>query len=146
MPAIRRLALHLLKQAPELHVLSRWSEVVLVLTDDDGIAPLNRAFLGVPAPTDVISFAYGPLPGEAGPGSGEVFANAERAWQLGRTIPRASHELALYVAHGLNHLTGASDHTPRLRARMRRQELAWLKRAEASGCLRSLFADRRGRR
>jgi rRNA maturation RNase YbeY len=142
MPAIRRLVLHLLKQAPELEPLTRWSELVLVLTDDDGIAPLNSAFLGKSAPTDVISFIYNRLPGEPGSGAGEVVVNVERAWQLGRTPQPSSHELALYVAHGLHHLTGASDHTPRRRARMRRRELAWLKKATASGHLQGLFATR----
>lgn len=88
----------------------------------------------------MISFSYRPQPGGRGAGSGEVVVNAERAWQLGRDARRASAELALYIAHGLNHLTGASDHTARLRARMRRQELGWLKKAEAAGRLGLLFA------
>jgi probable rRNA maturation factor len=70
------------------------------------------------------------IPGEPGGLIGELFINVERAV---RVAPRradwsADRELALYLAHGLDHLTGADDHAPEERARMRRRELAWLKR------------------
>jgi ssRNA-specific RNase YbeY (16S rRNA maturation enzyme) len=35
-------------------------------------------------------------------------------------------ELALYIAHGFDHLSGADDDTPARRAAMRRTEMRWL--------------------
>ncbi|MFH0908093.1 MAG: rRNA maturation RNase YbeY [bacterium] len=105
-----------------------WSGVTVVLTDDRGIAQLNERFLKHKGPTDVISFRLDPVPGERG-ASGEVYVNTQRALQRATRRWPASKELALYIAHGIDHLGGASDHTPRLRARMRRRELRWLKKA-----------------
>jgi rRNA maturation RNase YbeY len=112
--------------------------VVLVLTDDAGMTPLNRAFFGKNRPTDVISVAYPPLPGRPGSGLNEVYVNVERAAQVARSPGHRARELALYVAHGIHHLTGASDHTPALRARMRREELAWLNEAGRLGLVAKL--------
>jgi ssRNA-specific RNase YbeY (16S rRNA maturation enzyme) len=38
----------------------------------------------------------------------------------------ADAELALYIAHGFDHLSGADDNTPARRAAMRRTEMRWL--------------------
>lgn len=116
----------------------RWNEVVLVLTDDRGIKPVNRACFARNEPTDVISLAYPPIPGEHGDGSVEVFVNAERAAQIaGQGLPCA-RELLLYIAHGFHHLYGASDRTTALRAKMIRQEAGWVEEAERKGLLRGL--------
>jgi rRNA maturation RNase YbeY len=107
-----------------------WREVAVYLLDDAGIAPVNRAVMGHGGATDVITQRYEPVPGEPDGLVGELFINVERAR---RAAPRragwsADRELALYLAHGCDHLTGADDRAPRGRARMRRRELAWLKR------------------
>jgi len=106
-----------------------WQEVTVHLLDDAGIAPVNRAIMGHDGPTDVITQRYTPIPGEPGGLIGELFVNVERARQ---TAPRRAgwspdRELALYLAHGCDHLAGADDITPRERTRMRRRELAWLR-------------------
>jgi rRNA maturation RNase YbeY len=90
-------------------------------------------------PTDVITQRYTPIPGESAGLIGELFVNVERAHQAAprRTGWSPDHELALYLAHGCDHLTGADDTTPRERARMRRRELAWLRKVSP----RRLFAD-----
>lgn len=106
-----------------------------MLTDHDGILRVNRDFLGKAEPTDVISFLYGPLPGGAEACSGEVVVNVERALEVSGGGPRCARELALYIAHGLDHLSGASDRTRAQRARMRRRELGWLREAEKRGHL-----------
>lgn len=86
----------------------------------------------------MITLVFDPLPGEPRHTHGEIHVNAQRAAQV---APRdANHELALYIAHGLNHLSGARDHTPRERRRMRRRELAWLREAAALGLLKGLVA------
>ncbi len=107
-----------------------WHEVTIHLLDDAGIAPVNAVIMAHEGPTDVITQRYEPIPGEPGGLTGELFINVERAVRVAvrRAGWSADHELALYLAHGLDHLTGADDRTPEARARMRRRELAWLKR------------------
>lgn len=107
-----------------------WQEVTLHLLDDAGIAPINEAIMKHTGATDVITQRYDPCPGEPEGLTGELFVNVERAF----TIPRRKgwtqeQELALYLAHGLDHLTGADDATPATRAQMRRRERAWLREA-----------------
>jgi rRNA maturation RNase YbeY len=107
-----------------------WRDVTVHLLDDAKIAPVNRAVMGHEGATDVITQRYEPIPGEPPGLVGELFVNVECAC---RAAPRrkgwsADHELALYLAHGCDHLSGADDRAPRERAAMRRRELAWLKR------------------
>ena len=109
-----------------------WNDITIVLTDDRGIAALNERYLKHKGPTDVISFRLDPVPGERG-ASGEIYVNVQRAVIRATARWSASKELALYIAHGIDHLGGASDHTARLREKMRRRELQWLKEAERSG-------------
>ncbi len=116
----------------------RWTELSLVLMDDPGIAALHERYLGDHRPTDVISFAYPPSPGAAEGHTGEVVVNVERAVREGPRHDGTERELALYIAHGCHHLTGADDHTPTLRARMRRVETQWLQEAETEGVLAGL--------
>ena len=58
----------------------------------------------------------------------EIIVNAERAWLAGsrRRGWSPSRELALYIAHGCDHLNDERDTTPAGRRRMRRRELHWL--------------------
>lgn len=114
-----------------------WSEIAVILLDDAGMRPVNHQLMGREDVTDVISCLYEPVPGEEGY-SADIFVNIELAGRRGRRRRppewSVSRELALYIAHGLNHLTGADDGTPRERARMRRREMRWLTDA-ASACL-----------
>lgn len=129
--ALKRLALALgeLAQA-RMPGAAPWREVTVHLLDDAGIAPVNEAIMRHVGATDVITQRYEPCPGEPAGLIGELFVNVERA---ARAAPRragwsADRELALYLAHGFDHLTGADDRTAPGRARMRRRELAWLRR------------------
>ena len=107
-----------------------WHEVAVILTDDAGMAQLNLQIMRRQGSTDVISQRYEPLPGEPDGMRGELFVNVERAWQVGlrRKGWSAAQELALYIAHGCDHLNDAEDATPSGRQRMRRRELRWLRR------------------
>lgn len=96
-----------------------------MLTDDNGITPPNLEFFGKNRPTDVISFRCDPIPGEEG-ATGDLIVNAECALREGPTHDGPAAELALYIAHGFNHLSGADDNTPQKRAAMRRTEKRWL--------------------
>jgi rRNA maturation RNase YbeY len=104
-----------------------WQEVTIHLLSDATIEPVNQAIMQHEGPTDVITQRYDPTPGEPEGLIGELFINVE----LACTIPRAKgwtrqQELALYLAHGFDHLTGADDATPLQRATMRRRERRWL--------------------
>ena len=98
----------------------------MVLTDDCGIIPANREFFGKDRPTDVISFRYDPVPGEENEVTGDLIVNVECALREGLEHDGADAELALYIAHGFDHLSGADDNTPQKRAAMRRTEKRWL--------------------
>ena len=105
----------------------RWSEVCIVLVDDTGITRINREYFGKNRPTDVISFRYDPVPGENTAWSGDLMINVDRAVQVGPEHKGMDYELALYTAHGFDHLTGAEDHTDAERKKMRETETAWLR-------------------
>lgn len=100
--------------------------MTLLLTDDEGITATNREFFGKNRPTDVISFRYDPIPGEEDGATGDLIVNIECAIREGAVRDGADAELALYIAHGFDHLSGADDDTPARRAAMRRTEMRWL--------------------
>ncbi len=143
---IRRLAAWLMGQVPPTQTPAnlRWHELGVLLTDDAGMVAANRAVFERAAVTDVISLTYPSLPGERG-GTGELLINVALAVRAGaRRAGGPDRELALYLAHGCNHLGGANDATPRARAAMRRRELGWLRQAAARGLLAGLFSKRWG--
>ena len=121
------------KTAPE-----PWGEISVILVDDDGIVQTNREYFGKNRPTDVISFRYDPVPGEDAVLSGDLLVNADRAVLEGTARGNIDRELALYIAHGFNHLSGADDDTPEKRKRMRATETAWLRQADKEGLLSGL--------
>lgn len=101
----------------------------MVLTDNEGITQPNREYFGKNRPTDVISFRYDPIPGEDEGFSGDLIVNIERAVQVGPENKGIDYELALYIAHGFDHLSGAEDDTPAKKKAMLATETAWLEEA-----------------
>ena len=97
------------------------AEVTVLLLDDRGIATLHDRWLGIPGPTDVITFD---LADDVSLGlKGDIAVSTETARRMARELgwqPR--HELAYYVMHGLLHLAGDDDHDPADRRRMRARE------------------------
>ena len=105
-----------------------WHEVVVHLVRDAASDLLHRAIMGVTGATDVITQAYDAVPPEAPGLYGELFVNTDQAL---RAAPRRkgwgpAKELLLYVAHGMDHLSGADDCAEADYNRMRRRELKWL--------------------
>jgi probable rRNA maturation factor len=105
--------------------LRREVNVSVAVVDDERIAELNWVFLGRPEPTDVLAFPLdeGRSAEEPEHVFGEIVISAERA----RREARKRHadpetELLLYAVHGMLHLAGYDDRTPRERKRMRRRE------------------------
>lgn len=103
--------------------------VTVVLQDDAFSAEVHLAVNGVEGATDVITQRYDAMPGEPSGVYGELYVNVEQA---ARAAPKrrgwsVAKELLLYVAHGMDHLSGADDLEPKDYDRMRRRELRWLR-------------------
>ena len=88
-------------------------QVTLVITDDQAIQALNRQFLDLDAPTDVLAFSaqeedqgFATAP-EAARYLGDVIVSYPRAVvQAAEAGHETEHELALLVVHGILHLLG----------------------------------------
>lgn len=125
LPLLKHWTAWLWKQAAELDPGLRLGDLSIVLMDHQGITSINRDWLNHDFSTDVISFLLEPVPGEEGR-SAEVFVNVCQAVEEGEERGDRDRELALYVAHGCHHLTGADDDTPEKKTAMLEQENAWL--------------------
>ncbi len=130
---IKKLATYLLGKAADRSGIT-WGNISIVLTDNVGIRKVNSSSLGHDYATDVISFNFEPMPGDPeGATDGEIIISIECACQRGPAFKGPNHELALYLAHGCDHLSGAEDNTTQQRQQMRRRELRWLNDAELQG-------------
>ena len=103
-------------------------EVAVVLQGDAASAEVHMAVNGAEGATDVVTQRYDAIPGEEPGVYGELYVNCERALQA---APRrggwsADRELLLYIAHGMDHLSGADDLDERGYLAMRRRELRWI--------------------
>ena len=128
---IKALAEYLAKKLQVATAPEPWNEVCLVLVDDEGITQTNCEYFGKNRPTDVISFRYDPIPGEDEGWSGDLVINVDRAVHAGPEHNGIDYELALYIAHGFDHLSGAEDDTDEKREAMRATETEWLLQAGA---------------
>lgn len=130
-----------MQQAERVDPSLQWDRVTVVCTDDEGIRASNREWFGRDRVTDVISFRYAAFPGEEGD-EGEILVNVVHAWQEGHLRNGPMRELALYLAHGCDHLHGGEDDTPERKAIMLAREEKWVSQAEASGLVENLYAVR----
>lgn len=135
--ALRRYTHWIMERVQDLRRAFHWTELSLVLTDD-AIRSLNREWFGKDSVTDVISFAY-PDGGFGEGDTGEVIVNVAQALGEGALRQGPDLELALYIAHGCHHLTGAEDDTPERKQAMLRLEKAWVRRAGQKGLLGPFF-------
>lgn len=119
---------HLLERAAlaVLHYAEVKGDASIVLTGDEQLHALNAQYLGIDAPTDVLSFPSG----EVDPDSQELYLG-----DVMISLPRAAHqaaagghpvedELTLLVVHGMLHLLGY-DH-----AEADEKTLMWSRQAE----------------
>lgn len=139
-PKLAALARFFMDQAGCRKTRCLWAEISVVLTDDAGIATVNRTFLDHARSTDVITFTLAPMPGDGAGTCGEIYINVQRAMEEGARRGSAADELALYLAHGCDHLTGANDRTVIERRRMRRRELLWIQLSRRAGLMDKLWA------
>jgi rRNA maturation RNase YbeY len=89
--------------------------------DSETICRINREFVGHEGPTDVISFNYtvqgDPCPDDI---NAELFICTDTAEMAAKSLKkRFSDEIALYMVHGILHISGEDDLTPRDRKRMK---------------------------
>jgi len=136
---LRALAVWLLERAAQEKPGFLLAELSIALVNDDIIAPLNEQFMRHTGATDVISFLLVPPPGQER-ASGELVINLQRAREEAtQRRGNPNRELAWYLAHGINHLTGATDRTPAQRAAMHKREKRWLNAADRAGLLADLL-------
>lgn len=111
------------------------AEVNIVLVSDRKIRSLNRRYLGVDGPTDVIAFqeCAGCRAARGKPGRflGDVAISSDTAARNARIYGVTfAKEITLLVIHGLLHLLGMEDVSAKGRRRMRRKEDEFLQKAE----------------
>lgn len=83
--------------------LAALEEIEVSLVSDRAITAVHRQFLGDATATDVITFQHG-----------ELIVSAETAAANARRFEISLfRELTLYIVHGLLHLAGYDDLTPR---------------------------------
>jgi len=101
------------------------SELTIVLTDDSKIQELNRDYLGIDAPTDVLSFPASEIDGseidpETGsPYLGDIIISLPYAAKSAKTAGHPlESEVQLLVVHGVLHLLGHDHAKVKEKARM----------------------------
>jgi probable rRNA maturation factor len=103
---------------------TRTATCSVVFTDDARIRGLNRRFLRSDRTTDVIAF---PLHGRGEEIEGEVYVNLDQARRQSRRYHvTAKNEVGRLVVHGVLHLLGYRDKTPRQKARMTKRQEEYL--------------------
>jgi len=106
------------------------SELTIVLTDDSRLHELNRDYLGVDAPTDVLSFPASETDPETGARYiGDILISIQRARAQADTAGHPlESEVQLLVVHGLLHLLGHDHARAKEKARMWKAQAEILKR------------------
>lgn len=104
--------------------------ISIALVDNKQIRRLNRKYLNRNESTDVLAF---PLADSIESGKenllGEIVASTEQALHEARRRNYSPHqELALYCVHGLLHLLGYDDITPKKRRAMEKKQSEILRR------------------
>ena len=96
------------------------ADITIVLTDNAQLHELNKEFLGVVAPTDVLSFPASESDPETGtPYLGDILISIPRATQQAQAAGHSVEaEVQLLVVHGTLHLMGHDHAEAEEKARM----------------------------
>ncbi len=94
--------------------------LTLVITGDEALQRLNKQFLGIDAPTDVLSFPSDEMDPETGaPYLGDILISLPRTRKQARERSHALEaELVLLTVHGVLHLMGHDHAGPDEKTRM----------------------------
>jgi probable rRNA maturation factor len=105
------------------------SDLSVVLTDDARLHQLNREYLGIDAPTDVLSFPASETDPETGARYiGDILISIPRAQaQANAAGHPLESEVQLLVVHGVLHLLGHDHANSEEKARMWKAQAAILK-------------------
>jgi probable rRNA maturation factor len=91
-----------------------------IFCNDALLLSLNQDYLNHDTFTDILTFT---LSGETHPIVSEVYISIERVKENAASLNVAySNELLRVMIHGILHLCGYCDHTPRLKKEMRKRE------------------------
>ncbi len=106
------------------------TELTVVISSDDSLRELNNQFLGIDAPTDVLSFPAGEIDPDSGnPYIGDIIISLPHARAQAEA---AGHpldaEVQLLVVHGALHLLGMDHAEPDEKQEMWAQQKAVLTR------------------
>jgi len=95
-------------------------DLSIVLTDDARLKELNRDYLGIDAPTDVLSFPASETDPETGAHYiGDILISIPRAQEQATASGHPlESEVQLLVVHGVLHLLGHDHSEPEEKARM----------------------------
>ena len=139
-PAWKSLVGWLMSKTQAMDPSRVWLECSVVLVGHRRMTEINEQVLHHEGTTDVITFHYPSLPGEPTGWRGEIVINTQEAIEIGTDRSGGvARELALYLAHGCQHLGGADDQTSAERAAMARRQTGWLRQADRLGLIQPLL-------
>lgn len=106
------------------------SDLSIILTNDARLHELNLNYLGVDAPTDVLSFPASETDPETGARYiGDILISVPRAQTQAESAGHSLEaEVQLLVVHGMLHLLGHDHAEPEEKARMWKAQAAILER------------------
>jgi probable rRNA maturation factor len=106
------------------------SELSILLTDDARLQALNQKYLGIDAPTDVLSFPASETDPETGaPYLGDILISVPRAQAQAEAAGHPLEaEVQLLVVHGVLHLLGHDHADANEKARMWKAQAEILER------------------
>ncbi|MBI3163027.1 MAG: rRNA maturation RNase YbeY [Chloroflexi bacterium] len=116
-PLLERAARYTLETSPDM---DSDADITIVLTDDSQLHELNRDYLGVDAPTDVLSFPASETDPETGAAYlGDILISIPRAREQAQAAGHPLEaEVQLLVVHGTLHLLGHDHAEAEEKARM----------------------------
>lgn len=110
-------------------------QISVAIVDDEEIHQVNREYLNHDYPTDVISFDL------TEPDSEQLEGEIIVSWETAARVADengwpASQEMLLYTIHGMLHIVGLDDGTPKQSQEMRGQERHYMLAitGDASNC------------
>jgi probable rRNA maturation factor len=112
-------------------------DLTIVLTDDEQLHALNREYLGIDAPTDVLSFPASETdPETARRYLGDILISIPRAEAQAQAAGHALEaEVQLLAVHGALHLLGYDHAKADEKARMWKAQVEVLERIGVSGTI-----------
>lgn len=101
------------------------TDISYIFCSAERLLEMNRQFLGHDYYTDVITFDYGSRRDRIA--SGDIFIDVETVADNARIYKTSRRtEMLRVIVHGLLHLCGQKDKTPRTEAQMHRKEDKYL--------------------